>query len=74
MGVESHKPYKDDSAVDKYIMEESMTLLGKRSHAVEHEEENNAGQRSHSNTSEPQSMLADCALDGVVLISKIDEI
>ena len=49
-----------------------MKLLGKRSHAVEHEEENNAGQRFHSNTSEPESMLADCALDGVALVSKIN--
>ena len=49
-----------------------MTLLGKKSLAVEHEEEYNVGQRSHSKTSEPQSMLTDCDMDGVVLVSKIN--
>lgn len=53
-------------------MKELMTLPGKRSHAVEHEEENNAGQRFHSITSEPQLMLTDFDMDGVVLVSKIN--
>jgi hypothetical protein len=48
-------------------------LLGKRTRVDECNEErgNKVSQRSHSNESK-RSMLADCSLEGLVLISKIN--